>query len=58
MLVSATQATRKEAVTSDREKWIMAAIIGAGALYLFELKALYLFAVAGVIYFVSRSRGR
>ena len=35
----------------------MAAIIGAGALYFFGLKALYLFAVAGVIYLVARSRG-
>ena len=36
----------------------MAAIIGAGALYLFEFKALYLFGVAGLIYLVSRSKGR
>jgi hypothetical protein len=36
----------------------MAAIIGAGALYLFELKALYLIGVAALIYFISRSRGR
>ena len=49
---------QREAVTSDTEKWIMAAIIGAGALYLFEFKALYLIGVAGLIYFVSRSRGR
>jgi len=51
-------AWQKEAATSDREKWIMAAIIGVGALYLFELKALYLIGVAALIYFVSRSRGR
>jgi hypothetical protein len=36
----------------------MAAIIGAGAVYLFGFKALYLFAVAGVIYLVSRSKSR
>ena len=46
---------RKEEDVSGKEKWIMAAIIAAGALYLFELDALYLFAVAAVIYFVSRS---
>ena len=34
----------------------MAAIIGAGARYFFEFQALYLFAVAAVIYFFSRSR--
>ena len=51
-------AWQKEAVTSDREKWIMAAILGAGALYLFELKALYLIGVAALIYFIYRSRGR
>ena len=47
---------RKEEDVSGKEKWIMAAIIAAGALYLFKLDALYLFAVAAVIYFVSRSR--
>ena len=36
----------------------MAAIIGAGALYIVGLDALYLIGVAGLIYFVSRSRGR
>ena len=43
-------------VVSGKERWIMAAIIGAGALYYFQLHALYLFAVAAVIYFFSRSR--
>lgn len=36
----------------------MAAILGAGALYLVGLNALYVFAVAGLIYMVSRSRRR
>ena len=35
----------------------MAAIIAAGALWAFGLDALYLFAVAGLIYLISRSRG-
>ena len=43
-------------IVSGKERWIMAAIIGAGALYFFKLDALYLFAVAAVIYFISRSR--
>ena len=46
----------RSSVVSDKERWIMAAIIGVGALYFFELHALYLFAVAAVIYFFSRSR--
>ena len=35
----------------------MTIILGIGALYFFELKALYLFGFAAVIYLVARSRG-
>lgn len=41
---------------NPREQWIMAAIAAAAALYIFEYKALYLFAIAGVIYFILRHR--
>ena len=43
---------------SSTERWIMAVILGLGALYLFEEKALYLFAVAALIYFFTRARRR
>ena len=36
----------------------MAIILALGAFYLFEYKALYLFVIAGVIYVISRSRGK
>jgi len=36
----------------------MAIILALGAFYLFEFKALYLCAIAGVIYMISRSRGK
>ena len=39
-----------------RERWIMAAILAAIALYLFGWQALYLYAAAGAIYFFSRGR--
>ena len=42
---------------NDREKWIMGAILALGALYLFGWQALYLYAVAAIIYFFSR-KGR
>jgi len=35
----------------------MAIIVALAALYLFELRALYLFAIAGVVYMISRARG-
>jgi len=35
----------------------MAIIVGAAALYFFGLHALYLFAIAALIYLVARSRG-
>lgn len=43
---------------SSREMWIMAAILGLGALYLFETKALYLFGIAGLIYLFTRASRR
>lgn len=36
----------------------MAIILALGAIYLFREKALYLFAIAGVTYLVSRARGK
>ena len=36
----------------------MAAIIAAAALYFFKADALYLFAIAAVIFLISRSRSR
>jgi hypothetical protein len=36
----------------------MAIILGIGALYLFQWKALYLFAIAALIYVVARARGQ
>ncbi len=39
-----------------REQWIMAAIGAGVALYLFGLNALYLVAVAAVIYLITRRR--
>ena len=36
----------------------MAIILALGAIYAFEYKALYLFAIAGVTYLVARSRGK
>lgn len=41
---------------SPREQRIMAAIVAVAALYFFELKALYLFAIAGIIYIILRNR--
>jgi len=35
----------------------MTIILGLGALYFFEFNALYLFAIAALIYVVARSRG-
>ena len=43
---------------SGKERWIMAAFVAVGAFYLFEWKALYLYAVAALIYAFTRSRGR
>ena len=43
---------------SGKERWIMAAFVAAGAFYLFEWKALYLYAVAALIYAFTRARGR
>ena len=40
----------------DREKWIMAGILAAIALYLFEWQALYLCGGAAVIYLILRNR--
>jgi hypothetical protein len=41
---------------NPREQWIMGAIAAVAALYFFELRALYLFAIAGVIFFILRNR--
>ena len=35
----------------------MAIIVALAALYFFRLNALYLFAIAGVVYVISRARG-
>ena len=43
---------------SSTERWIMVVILGLGALYLFETKALYLFAVAALIYLFTRATRR
>ena len=37
-----------------REKWIMAAVVAAIALYAFGLKGLLLCGVAGVVYLIAR----
>ena len=43
---------------SSKEMWIMAVILGLGALYLFETKALYLIGIAGLIYLFTRASRR
>ena len=52
------QSLRKEQTVSSKEMWIMAAILGLGALYLFETKALYLFGLAALIYLFTRASRR
>ena len=41
---------------NPREQRIMVAIAAVAALYFFEFNALYLFAIAGVIYIILRNR--
>ncbi|MEE2658941.1 MAG: hypothetical protein VX733_10580 [Candidatus Latescibacterota bacterium] len=41
---------------SPREQWIMAAIAAAGAFWAFGSQALYLYALAGVIFFILKNR--
>ena len=41
---------------NPREQWIMAALAAAAALYVFGWKALVLLAIAGLIYYVLRTR--
>ena len=40
---------------SPRDQWVMAVLLGLGALYLFGLKALYLYILAFLIYLICRS---
>jgi hypothetical protein len=41
---------------SPKEQRIMAAIFAVGAIYLFEWKALLLFGIGGIIYWIMRNR--
>ena len=43
---------------NERDKWIMAAVLALAALYLFKWQALYLYAVAAILYFFSRKSRR
>lgn len=48
--------THREISMNPREQRIMAAIFAAAAVYLFGWKALLLFGIGGIIYWILRNR--
>lgn len=48
--------SHREISMNPREQRIMAAIFAAAAVYLFEWKALLLFGIGGIIYWILRNR--